>query len=1370
MEWRIPRAVEIGFLLCISFAVTNCCALEHEEAADAIEKTYIRIATAEASSVYPSVGPNGMREYSPDKALTKGSGYWSSEGNHKNEVVSWTGILTNRRTFNGININWAYAPGKVSIAVSFDGKEPFHEVVPFQDVNGPSAAFEQQVTFPHPIRLKAVRILMKNARYEYFGINLVQLVGAGNPMLRIHGGITSPHQDMCLQVDEHDDIVLDGCLASLTAMDGRALWKYNELVDGHSVTYWASQNFPVNAVPAAVFFDIDLGEKYKLNTAVIDWEYPAMSYSISTSIDGKTFTLCTRNHVNSLYSTLDDMKSSVGRYVRLTLEKPHPVNGRIDDNLLYGIREFAIYSNRLRSIVQSCGVAKNSSDARDKYFLELVAEVDFTSGNELHNASEAVAKASAQVAEHEMELEAAMPMLVTCKADKDQAKQKLVSFEGRYGSLSDQLADLAYGLEPIHLHSAGQLTSLHRMLKLMGVDLNNPVPLGIGDGRGSFYSLDMKKDITGYVLDAGALEGQGRNTVGIGGEGLVFFDSSEVEMSAIICSTNQDALNPPPAYTDVSCATPPGGNVAFDGPPGTSLTPRELWLLVAKKETILMIAPSVWQLSMRACWAGVDSLEFIWYKRPTSSREAEATALYQKATKMTGVSPDAGAQPPATSDTQTTAATRAAIRQLEVLVNSRLGSINAAVVKMVEAEANKVTSHYLTTLGSNMNYFYSPSQIISEARGILKPAGVLEEELRSRAARLLSKTMTLADSLKAAAGRVASTLESTNQQLQQVILTRASQTQADSWALTAFHPLEFYDVFEVYNSKTAIGTGNWRVGEAPAGGRGGRSILSQTAVVAPANRGVAAVGTYASVRNKRFFDGIFSTDVYISGSGSAGIAFRMKDFENMFLFEMRQSNGGFKRLLRIVDGKPVEVSRVDDGGYLEGKWYTVRIEMREARLRIIVVEESTAPVVVEPPAIFDLIDGSLMSGSIGFFTSGVDGAYFDMIQVDALPCVLRTEALPPKPATCSNYKEMFVGSLRKNWSVSESDTIGGPARWEYRTNVGGEPKVFAQMVRATTNESTPVADTLHSCSCTIAVLGGNRGCDSGVFSFKAFPQCESGIVGAVFRYMDTHNYMLFEMGPNFARLRKRADGSFTTAAKSLLGGYKIGEWNSITITFNGGTVIVNAGRGGSPIPVFSVIGTESWDGGSVGFTTWNCGGVAFADITLRPFQETRIVPNPVNSPVSVFTEVDTRTEAGMQVCLNRKHAPDRAEFCNKIQKKGGTVTEKCKTNFCDVCCEEELPISVKARNDCKRQCHKNDGESTSVLEALESVKSGCSIEGSKPIYRFCETEADQQKCQQVCMMCCETAKVPFDQPYRARRFVARECKNSCTVPAAQQEL
>lgn len=53
-----------------------------------------------------------MREYAPDKALSKGSGYWSSEGNHRNEVVSWTGTINSRRTVDAIEINWAYAPGK----------------------------------------------------------------------------------------------------------------------------------------------------------------------------------------------------------------------------------------------------------------------------------------------------------------------------------------------------------------------------------------------------------------------------------------------------------------------------------------------------------------------------------------------------------------------------------------------------------------------------------------------------------------------------------------------------------------------------------------------------------------------------------------------------------------------------------------------------------------------------------------------------------------------------------------------------------------------------------------------------------------------------------------------------------------------------------------------------------------------------------------------------------------------------------------------------------------------------------------------------------------------------------------------------------
>lgn len=120
-----------------------------------VAKTYIRLDSAQASSFFPSVGQGGQREFSPEKALSRGSGYWCSEGNHRKEdVVSWTGRVNTRRLVEGVEISWAYAPGKgklrqflgefdlkpmnshpVAIAASFDGTEPFQETVAFQDVN-----------------------------------------------------------------------------------------------------------------------------------------------------------------------------------------------------------------------------------------------------------------------------------------------------------------------------------------------------------------------------------------------------------------------------------------------------------------------------------------------------------------------------------------------------------------------------------------------------------------------------------------------------------------------------------------------------------------------------------------------------------------------------------------------------------------------------------------------------------------------------------------------------------------------------------------------------------------------------------------------------------------------------------------------------------------------------------------------------------------------------------------------------------------------------------------------------------------------------------------------------------------------------------
>ena len=78
-----------------------------------VANTYIRLDSAVASSLYQSIGTGGQREFSPEKALTRGSGYWCSEGSHrKDDLVSWTGRLKTRRLVEGLEIHWAYAPGK----------------------------------------------------------------------------------------------------------------------------------------------------------------------------------------------------------------------------------------------------------------------------------------------------------------------------------------------------------------------------------------------------------------------------------------------------------------------------------------------------------------------------------------------------------------------------------------------------------------------------------------------------------------------------------------------------------------------------------------------------------------------------------------------------------------------------------------------------------------------------------------------------------------------------------------------------------------------------------------------------------------------------------------------------------------------------------------------------------------------------------------------------------------------------------------------------------------------------------------------------------------------------------------------------------
>lgn len=60
----------------------------------------------------------------------------------------------------------------------------------------------------------------------------------------------------------------------------------------------------------------------------------------------------------------------------------------------------------------------------------------------------------------------------------------------------------------------------------------------------------------------------------------------------------------------------------------------------------------------------------------------------------------------------------------------------------------------------------------------------------------------------------------------------------------------------------------------------------------------------------------------------------------------------------------------------------------------------------------DVLDGSFMSGSTGFYTSAVNSACFERMNVQPLACSGGSEkpSLPPYPPQCSNYRESVRAS------------------------------------------------------------------------------------------------------------------------------------------------------------------------------------------------------------------------------------------------------------------------------------------------------------------------------------------------------------------------
>ncbi|KAL8424600.1 hypothetical protein Efla_003716 [Eimeria flavescens] len=1414
-----------------------------------VANTYIRFDSAQASSFFPSVGHGGQREFSPDKALTRGSGYWCSEGNHRKEdVVSWT----------------------VAIAGSFDGAEPFQEVVPFQDVN--SAGRERAAHFLGAASPYSAYKSDERGDVVLEGC-LTSIAAADERALwqfTEQGQLKNPVLNICVilkdnVVQEGGQVVADNCEAAYAAQDGRSVWyedilltakvRYstflfrelqpnNQLkllrggnyclsqlgskagstdiarnsevrsshsrsadaehgpsnaVDGKDSTFWASQEFQKDAVPETVLFDVDFGDKYKMRTIDIDWEYPPLSYSISASVNGVDYVEISRNNVNTLFTTMDDTKAVVAQYLRVRLEKPHPSLSVSKDMYVYGIKTLSVYSNRLRSIVEPCSKAKASADARDKFFLELVTEVDLSAGIELQRAGQTASNASAFMTKSLSGIEELIEPMKNCLQSKEAVGMRLAAIDAEVvealGSLSLLEEDLSFsadsfvgpsassslsglskehpiedcyslksqfnkgtsgfywvlplcapkplraycdissggtyvtipdndgiislndavlacakiGLEPVHLRSNRQITALQRMLDIMEMDLTNPVPVAVNNGANVFYSLDFKKDVRAYSCEhnnqmnelthwglgcfvqvtefivpaqqSGTLIG---NTVGLSPSGLIFFDSSQTDMSTIICSTNKDAWNPPQSYLDITCLTAVGGNASFDGPPGTTVFVRcpEGCIHYVDEVKVVGGEAGVYAEESSICLAAIHAGLLsrggdVSIRVSPAPTEFEGTDRNGIVSSSFFVHTDKRAFIVESVARQCPADRPVASSFLELSVSQRAplpaGSGRPDLMSLPPANPQQ--------LGAGTP---QPTTVVSAQNPVTEEMNELTVMAVSQLSTILSQrlgglSMEVIEHLSLTTIKYEIVAPSpfwppSQRCLCQALQRRAQQSATDGWSLDSLKNAELADVFDIYDSKLT------------------------SSAISPTVPGTSGTGTYTIVKNKNYFDFVLAADVFVSGSGSVGVAFRVGDRKNMFLFEMKQQgNGGSKRLLRIVNGVPTETAKLDDGGYVEGQWYHVEVQARLQRISVRVSEISESKLLASSKLDIDLLDGSFMSGSVGFFTSAVNSACFDRVTVKPLPCTghEKKALLPPYPPRCSNYKESFVGRISEEWLSFDPPLTDVPSHWKYATDVGGEHMTIAQMAPA------------------ILSLARHRSCDEGLFSFKFFPQCE-GVVGAVFNLQDHDNFMLFEMGPSFARLRRKIRGAFSTVTKSTLWAFKPGSWNTITVFFNRSHVVIKAGDSAA-LPVFSIGRSDGLRFGSVGLSTWRCAGVAFASVFVHPPDEKALVDVIPAQDLPAFEQIQS-PKIGLQKCIGSDSLP-ASEFEN----------------------------SKKARSSCTKHCGEAFKAEALVCEELGKMREACAGTAARSLYTSCSGDAQPDKCtNDVCKMCCATYKTPMD--------------------------
>ena len=349
-----------------------------------------------------------------------------------------------------------------------------------------------------------------------------------------------------------------------------------------------------------------------------------------------------------------------------------------------------------------------------------------------------------------------------------------------------------------------------------------------------------------------------------------------------------------------------------------------------------------------------------------------------------------------------------------------------------------------------------------------------------------------------------------------------------------------------------------------------------------------------------------------------GLMFRVRDADNYYRFSWDQQRG-YRRLVKAVDGVFTELD-ADSVPFVPGQSYQITVVAAGAELQVW----------IDGALLFEVTDSSHATGTIALYSWGMQGGYFDDLQVHA-------GGTPPQPAPLLSAD--FSSTNLSAWAVLDEGTVSAPSDWRV---VNGE---LAQLSNLYSLPDEP--SNLARLGTYLRYQNGFGWSDYAV-SYTQRAEDDDAL-GLMFRVRDANNYYRFswDQQRGYRRLVKAVNGVFTELDADSVP-FVPGQTYQVEVRAEGDQLAVSI----DGTPLFQV-SDSSHATGTIAFYSWGMQGgylddlqvddltasatnqppqlsitAPAGDLSVANAQDSYLVTGTANDPDGSIVGVDCRVNAG----------------------------------------------------------------------------------------------------------------------------------------------